>query len=77
MREDHDPPLPAGRNMFATSDPDTFQFPYSVVTITIRGTEYCTLTVSLPGAQPFSIVCSQSTALTAAVRDACTGILPG
>lgn len=69
MRRDHDSTLPPRWQLPTDSDSYTFTGSASV-TVTIRGTEYCTLSVTLPGAQPFSIVCSQSYALSRALTEA-------
>lgn len=64
-----DPPLHPGWEL--SPSPQSFTFAGSAsVTLTIRGTEYCTLSVTLPGAQPFSLVCTQSFALSRALREA-------
>lgn len=64
-----DPTLHSGWEL--STEPKSFTFSGAAsVTLTLRGTEYCTLSVTLPGAQPFSIVCTQSFALSRALREA-------
>lgn len=64
------PDPPVHRRWDLSTTPQSFAFPGSTVTLTVRGTEFCTLSVTLPGAQPFALVCTQSFALSRALTEA-------
>lgn len=61
---------PDSARVLSHPEPDIFAFSGGIsVTITLRGTEFATISLALPGAQPFTIICAQSYALSRALYE--------